>query len=525
MGVGCALVAAVIALAASIEANRQNQFSLRSQTAVVRYETEDVYRDMAGKLMATAYWQEAYDHTVLQWDQQWVEYQFGVYLQTIAVHDVAIFQADGTLRYLRMDGRPPPDTNIMAYSTGLKELITAAANSPNQSPTEAQTGTFTLGDTAYFGIAAPIRPERIDPMTNPDGSKFVIVFFKPARATYYDALTLGFKTNDSRITLTPATTKDYASYPLKDAAGKTRAYFEWRPQRPGASFLLVLYPVLAVMFLFLATMLTISLTRWHAAQRHLMDVKAKASRVEEENRIKSIFLGNVSHELRTPLNAIIGFADMLKLQMFGPIENPRYNEYIDHIYASGNELLRIVTALIEISHIESEENDVRYYPVDAIASMNAAIEGVSKAIENKQQNITSTLPEGPIWCLASEGRLRQTLMQLLENAILLSPATETIRARCSLEKETVIFSITDKRQATPPEALQNFDKLFLYSDNHFVSHSGGVGIGVVIASALTKLMNGTLDFRYEIDGAFTILLRLPKASAPQTEALGDGDCI
>ncbi|MGB8602706.1 MAG: histidine kinase dimerization/phospho-acceptor domain-containing protein, partial [Rhizomicrobium sp.] len=510
-------MAAVIALAASIEANRQNEFSLSSQTAVVRYETEDVYRDLSGKLMATAYWQEAYDHIVLSWDQPWIEYQFGVYLQTLGIRNVAILETDGTLRYLRMDNSPTfSGPNIMARAAGLKELIAAAASSPNQSPTEAKTGTFVLGDRAYFGIAALVRAERIDPMPSENEGKYVIVFFKPAHAGYYDALTLGFKTDDSHISLTPAQSKDYASYPLKDAAGITRAYFEWKPQRPGANFLLVLYPVLAVMFLLLATMLTVSLTRWHAAQRHLLDVKAKATRVEEENRIKSIFLGNVSHELRTPLNAIIGFADMLKMQLFGPIENPRYNEYIEHIHASGNELLRIVTALIEISHIESEETEVKYHPVNAINVLHAAVEGIAKTLEAKQQKVDLTLPDQPVWCLASEGRLRQTLMQLFENAIILTPAAQTIRASCCIEKDNVLIAISDQRQAKPPQTLQNFDKLFLYSDDHFVSHSGGVGIGVVIASALTKLMKGTLDFRYEVDGAFTLQLRLPRTDAPNT---------
>lgn len=527
MGVGCALVAAVIALVASIEAKHQNEISLRSQYAVVQYETGDIYRELGGKLMAIAYWQETYEHTVLEWDQAWVDYQFGPYLETIGVRNVAIYRSDGRLRYLRMDSTSLPDSfKHINRIPGLQALISAASDNTNKSPTQARSGVFILGNKPFFGIAAQVRPERINPYPNENDGKYIVVFFRPALVSYYDALNLGFDSTDSRITLIPNTSDHYATHPLRDAAGVPRAYFEWQPQRPGANFLLVLYPVLAVMFLLLATMLTISITRWNSAQKTLHEIKAQATRTEEESRIKAVFFGNISHELRTPLNAIIGFADMLKMQLFGKIENPRYNEYIDHILSSGNELLRIVTALIEISHIETQRQDIERHPIDAANALETAASAVHKVLTSRSVEIDLCLPDEPVWCLGSAGRLHQALVQLLENAIYATPRNEKVRATCRIDQQNITFAISDRRHSAAPICRQNFGKLFLYSDNHYLAHADGAGIGLVIAAALARLMSGQLDYRYEPDGTFTIQMHLtraepqkqPEASPPKNDA-------
>ena len=70
---------------------------------------------------------------------------------------------------------------------------------------------------------------------------------------------------------------------------------------------------------------------------------------EEANRTKSAFLANMSHELRTPLNAIIGFSDAIKQQLFGPVSNKRYLEYISDIYASGTHLLSLINDILDMS--------------------------------------------------------------------------------------------------------------------------------------------------------------------------------
>ena len=76
-------------------------------------------------------------------------------------------------------------------------------------------------------------------------------------------------------------------------------------------------------------------------------------RAEEANHSKSEFLANMSHELRTPLNAINGFSDIMKKEMFGPLGDPRYKEYVNDILFSGQHLLSLINDILDMSKIEA----------------------------------------------------------------------------------------------------------------------------------------------------------------------------
>lgn len=519
MGVGCALVAAVIAFAASLEAQHQNALSLRTQTSVVRYETGDVYLDMTGMLSATAYWQDAYNHIVHHWDYPWVEYQFGSYMRTLGVNNVAIIREDGVLRYLRMDDIDvATDAKDIHDAPGMKELLAAEFGKTNHAPTHISKGVIVLKNTPYFAAAAEVQPENRQGEDGWGGQRHVIIFLKPVTTTSYGSLAIGFNINESRISRTPGREDLYASYPLQDAAGNTRAYFIWQPQRPGANFLMVLFPVLLVMFLLLAAGLILSITRWHDTQKKLFMLEHKTARAQEETRIKSVFFGNISHELRTPLNAIIGFGDMLKMQPFGPLGNLRYNEYVEHIITSGNDLLRTLNALIEISQIEAQEATVDCAPVEVARILQDAVVSYASVAKVRQITITTEGAHSGGWSLGSEPRLRQAVLQLLEHAVLQTPPGGTVHTFWRLEENSVILGTHDNGTAMPEEQLQNLGKLFLYSDNHFITRCGGIGIELVIAAALMRLMRGRLSADRGADGGTTIMLHLPAVAECQVHA-------
>src|SRR3546814_3842507 len=79
---------------------------------------------------------------------------------------------------------------------------------------------------------------------------------------------------------------------------------------------------------------------------------------EAANRSKTSFLANMSHELRTPLNAILGFSEMMKREILGPVQPPRYRGYVDDIHHMGRHLLSLVNDILEMSKVEAGESQL-----------------------------------------------------------------------------------------------------------------------------------------------------------------------
>ncbi len=91
---------------------------------------------------------------------------------------------------------------------------------------------------------------------------------------------------------------------------------------------------------------------------------------EIASRAKSHFLANMSHELRTPLNAIIGFTDVMRMGLLGPVENPEYRTYVGDIHGSAQKLLEVINDILDMSRIETERSSSRKPPATSRSCSN-----------------------------------------------------------------------------------------------------------------------------------------------------------
>jgi two-component system cell cycle sensor histidine kinase PleC len=95
-------------------------------------------------------------------------------------------------------------------------------------------------------------------------------------------------------------------------------------------------------------------------------------RAEAANMAKSRFLATMSHELRTPLNAILGFSEVMKTELLGPMENPTYREYAGDILESGRHLLHLINEILDLTRIESGNYELHEEPVRQAESQTNA---------------------------------------------------------------------------------------------------------------------------------------------------------
>lgn len=149
----------------------------------------------------------------------------------------------------------------------------------------------------------------------------------------------------------------------------------------------------------------------------------ETARVEAEAQSagKTRFLANMSHELRTPLNAVLGFADIMRQKLFGPLPE-RYAGYADAIHQAGGHLLDLINDVLDLSKIEAERYQLAMETFDARDAVSAAVALVRLQADDKGVELAAVLPSEPIKVRADARALKQMALNLLSNAVKFTPA-------------------------------------------------------------------------------------------------------
>jgi len=220
------------------------------------------------------------------------------------------------------------------------------------------------------------------------------------------------------------------------------------------------------------------------------------------NRAKSEFLANMSHELRTPLNPILGFTELMVLAHNLTAEQRTWLKLVNQ---RGSDLLQLIDAILDLSRIEAEKVVIERRPLALRSTIRDLIASVIPLAAKKGLRVEQDIaPELPEECLADGLRLRQIILNLLNNAIKFTPAgsiTMTVQdgraSRLGRSPETdeaaLLFSIQDTGIGIPLDRQADVFEAFGQVDTpNSVNHGGGAGLGLPIASRLVGLMGGTM---------------------------------
>ena len=155
-------------------------------------------------------------------------------------------------------------------------------------------------------------------------------------------------------------------------------------------------------------------TEIKASERRLIEARSQA---EAANRAKGDFLANMSHELRTPLNAIIGFSEVISNELFGPINNEKYLEYIRDIHTSSLHLLSIINDVLDMSKIEAGKVELSKEVVQIQSVIGEVMRMVHERARSRDIELTALLPDEDVEIWADERSMKQIFLNLLSNAI------------------------------------------------------------------------------------------------------------
>jgi signal transduction histidine kinase len=516
MAAGLLLAVGLILAVSHFAAGRQNDMSRATQQEIVRFETRHLLDALAGKLSPMIYWQEAYDKVSASWDQKWVGYQFGSYLDSLNINEALIFDDKFGLRHTYTHGlENPPGASDILGSTTLKAIYTKALNAKSQQPPVLEQAVVMLDGLPYFAVAGQIVPEEDKLFPIPASKRRIVIFLDLITPSDYAALAGGFGVANIRIDSRDHTADGMASVNFAAANGQVVTKLWWAPQKPGDGFLRIAIPLSIAVFLALAGLQFLILKRFQSLNTAWLKAEAKAEAAEEESAAKSAFLGTISHELRTPLNAIIGFADMLNHKIFGPLGSPRYEEYVQHIRTSGHSLLNTINDVIEISRIEAGDTAIECVPTDITDALDEAMLVVLPKAEARGIRLClDGTNVNPIWCRASPLSLKHVIARILDNAVKFSIDSSVVEISLGQHKGYVTLEIRDYGIGIEEDKLELLGRPFVQGETHMVRTYAGIGLGLAISRGLMNLMNGTLNISSQEGIGTIVTLKLERVRAP-----------
>jgi PAS domain S-box-containing protein len=237
-------------------------------------------------------------------------------------------------------------------------------------------------------------------------------------------------------------------------------------------------------------------TMEEVTQRKEAEIQLREAKIESDlaNRAKSEFLANMSHELRTPLNAIIGFSEIIKNEVFGPIGQSQYSEYANDIYASGKHLLKIINDVLDVARIEAGERHLNEAVIDVTKAAVTCIELVSTKLDAGRLTMINTIDEMTPRLVCEEVALKQMLTNLLSNAIKFTPPGGRITLSSQVDQEGVMrISVTDTGVGLDAEELDRAMSRLGNVDGALSRSNSGMGLGLTLVSSLMQIHGGNFE--------------------------------
>jgi len=244
-----------------------------------------------------------------------------------------------------------------------------------------------------------------------------------------------------------------------------------------------------------------------ASERHAL---ALADEAQRANQAKSEFLANMSHELRTPLNAILGFSEIIKAQLYGPLGHEKYGEYASDVHRSGAHLLDLINDVLDLSKIDAGRMELRetVFQLDELAGETATL------LRDKARGHVSLelrLPT-PVALRADRRLIKQILINLLSNAIKFTPPNGAIVIGV-VEKpgSGVEVSVADTGIGMTRDQIEKAFSVYGQVDSRIARTHEGTGLGLPISESLARLHGGEL-FAHSVPGQGTCMtLLLPQS--------------
>jgi signal transduction histidine kinase len=226
-------------------------------------------------------------------------------------------------------------------------------------------------------------------------------------------------------------------------------------------------------------------------------------RLAHRQRLEQLSI--ISHELRSPLNAILGFSDVMREEVFGPMGNPRYRAYVEDIHRSGRHLLSLVNDLLDVGKLQAGKFELHEEIIDLVEVIAEVADRARHDAQKRGLSITTEAPTS-LRVNADRRAMVQILTNLVSNAVKFSNPNGCVTIRLTSGKD-IVMQVMDQGIGVAPEDLPKIFDSFTQG-----AHTrGGTGLGLSIVKQLAELHGGVATAESEPGRGATMTIRLPKS--------------
>jgi heavy metal sensor kinase len=243
-------------------------------------------------------------------------------------------------------------------------------------------------------------------------------------------------------------------------------------------------------------------------------------RLDSAFRYSRRFVADASHELRTPLTVLKGELESLVQQ---PLFTDEWRDRVGSALEEVNRLTHIVEGLFAISRLDAGEAASEWVPFDLAQMAAATVDQMSLLAEDKHIKVASEAAQ-PVWVKGDRARLKQVVVNLLDNAIKYTPQGGAIVLRVESRNGHASLEVTDSGIGIPPEALPRVFDRFFRVDSARSRDQGGAGLGLSIVKSICAAHHGRVEAASELGRGSRFRIELPLTHPPAKIITGEPGC-
>lgn len=278
----------------------------------------------------------------------------------------------------------------------------------------------------------------------------------------------------------------------------------------------------AAAFFFVLILFGITAAFRRVADRRAAKLSETAASLERSNRVRNRFLAHMSHEIRTPLHGVIAMTDLALATELS--EESR--SHVESAYESAQVLLTLLNNLLDVTRVEADAVQLAEVPFDLHFELARTLRPFQAKARAKGLTFEMVAePDVPERRIGDRVRLMQIVLNIVSNAVKFTDEGHvTVRlARDPQDADRITIQVADTGRGISAEEHETIFLPFRQARTDDTRFESGAGVGLAIAHALTRLMDGTIEVDSEPDNGAVFTVSLHIARAPQTESVGPAD--